>query len=489
MKPSTEVSMPLRRRSVFALAGLLAGCGGGGGSGPAPANPSVAPGSVVPTISITAPANFTFTASGTLVVSAVAADDVGVTSVEFQVDGAAVGPAQSAPPYTASIDTALYASGQHVIRARAADAAGNRSPWAAITVQFGTRTQPNGFTRNEAFVTGLASATAFAQAGDGRLFIAQQGGALRVVKAGTLLATSFVTLLSVDASGERGLLGVALHPNFASNGFVYVYYTTTAGGAHNRISRFIAAGDVAVPGSESVLVELPPLSAATNHNGGAIHFGIDGKLYVGVGDNANSDNAQSLSTPLGKLLRLNDDGTIPNDNPFFATQSGLGRAVWAYGLRNPFTFAVQPGSGRIHINDVGEATWEEINFGVAGANYGWGRNSEGPDNVTAGITGPLFTYKHSNAAPPGSGPGGFFVGFAITGGTFYPASGMFPAPYRGGYFFADLVSKFVGFIDLQNDNAAYAFGSVTGSPVDMLVAADGALLVLTQSGVVRFSTP
>ena len=184
--------------------------------------------------------------------------------------------------------------------------------------------------------------------------------------------------MTVDSAGERGLIGIALHPDFATNGFVYIYSTRIDGGSHNRISRFTAAGDVAAAGSEIALVDLPNLSGATNHNGGGMHFGSDGKLYVGVGENANSAQAQNLATPFGKLLRFNDDGTIPTDNPFYATQSGLARAIWASGLRNPFTFAVQPGTGRIHINDVGQDTWEEINLGVAGANYGW-PTSEGPE--------------------------------------------------------------------------------------------------------------
>jgi glucose/arabinose dehydrogenase len=239
--------------------------------------------------------------------------------------------------------------------------------------------------------------------------------------------------------------------------------------------------------SELPIIELPNLSGATNHNGGAIHFGADGKLYVAVGDNANGANSQNLATPLGKMLRFNDDGSIPNDNPFCTTPGNLTCAVWAYGLRNPFTFAVQPVTGRIHINDVGQVTWEEINLGAAGANYGW-PDSEGPDNVGS-FTGPLFTYKHSPAAPPGSGPGGFFVGNVIAGGTFYPTAGSFPAPYRGNYFFSDCGAGFIGMIDLANENAAYSFGAASGCPVDMLVANDGALLVLTRNSIVRFTSP
>jgi glucose/arabinose dehydrogenase len=142
----------------------------------------------------------------------------------------------------------------------------------------------------------------------------------------------------------------------------------------------------------------------------------------------------------------------------------------------------------MHINDVGQDTWEEINLGAAGANYGW-PGSEGPDNVSGGITGPLFTYKHGDAAPAGSGAGGFFVGFAIAGGAFYPAAGPFPAGYRGNYFFADYVSQFVGVLDLANGNAAYAFARLGGSPVDVLVGTDGALHVLTRGAITRITAP
>ncbi|HEX7436565.1 MAG TPA: PQQ-dependent sugar dehydrogenase [Caldimonas sp.] len=463
---------------------LLGGCGGGGGHGGTPAG---ALDTIAPTVTLTAPADLSSGLTGTVALAATAADDVAVSGVDFQVDGAALGSSVAAAPFTATVDTSRFVAGQHVVLARARDAAGNVSAWASATVQFGgSQTQPAGFTRNESWVTGLNAATAFAQAPDGRLFVAQQGGAPRVVKGGTLLATPFLQL-AVDSSGERGLIGVTLHPNFAVNGWVYVYYTTTEGGAHNRISRFTAAGDVALAGSEAKLVDLPLLSGATNHNGGALHFGSDAKLYAGVGDNANGANAQILGSLFGKLLRFDEDGGIPADNPFFASNAGLARAVWAYGLRNPFRFAVEPGTGRIHINDVGQNTWEEIDLGVAGANYGW-PNSEGPDNLGAGITAPLFTYKHSAAAPAGSGPGGFFTGFAIAGGSFYPQAGPFPPAYRGSYFFADFVSRFVGRYDVAN-NAAYAFASLSGTPVDMLTGSDGALYVLTRAAIVRVSAP
>jgi glucose/arabinose dehydrogenase len=212
-------------------------------------------------------------------------------------------------------------------------------------------TLPSGFAETQ-ISAGLTSPTAMALAPDGRIFVCEQGGRLRVIKGGVLLPTPFVSL-TVSSSGERGLLGVTFDPAFASNRYVYVYYTATTPTIHNRVSRFTAAGDVAAAGSETVLLELDRLSSATNHNGGALHFGRDLKLYVAVGENGRSTNSQTLDNLLGKLLRINSDGTIPADNPFHATAVGKNRAIWALGLRNPFTFALHRVTGRMFVNDVG----------------------------------------------------------------------------------------------------------------------------------------
>src|SRR6476620_3885052 len=193
---------------------------------------------------------------------------------------------------------------------------------------------------------GLSSPTAMEIAPDGRIFVCLQAGQLRVIKNGALLPTPFVSL-TVDSNGERGLLGIAFDPNFAANNFVYVYYTVSTTPRHNRVSRFTANGDVAIVGSELVLLDLNNLSTATNHNGGAIHVGPDGKLYIAVGENANSSNSQTLTNLLGKVLRINSDGSIPTDNPFFNSATGNNRAIWSLGLRNPFTIAFQPGTGRM----------------------------------------------------------------------------------------------------------------------------------------------
>ena len=156
---------------------------------------------------------------------------------------------------------------------------------------------------------------------------------------------------------------------------------------HHRVSRFTARGDVAVPGSEVVLLRGDDQrklggNVSAGHQGGAFHFGRDGKLYIAIGEQTAREPAQRLDTFQGKLLRINPDGTIPEDNPFFKKAKGKYRAIWALGLRNPFTFAVQPGTGRIFINDVGDTRWEEVDEGFAGANYGW-PESEGRDQRPA----------------------------------------------------------------------------------------------------------
>ena len=437
-----------------------------------------------PTVTIVEPVALADNLTGTVTFRADAVDNVGVTHVEFQVDGVPLATDTSAP-YSTTVDTNLHAAGQHVLRVRARDGAGNQSDWTQAIVRFGgTRETPAGITRTARWAGPLRSATAFTELPDGRLLIAQQEGAVRMVLAdGTLLATPVLSVVA-DFTNERGLLGVAAHPQFASNGFIYVYYTTAQGGTHNRISRFTVSGNTA--SGEVALVDLPTLTS-TSHNGGAMHFGSDGKLYVAVGDNQVGANSQNLNSPLGKLLRLNDDGSIPSDNPYCTTQGNLACAGWAHGLRNPFTFAVQPGTGRIHVNDVGQGLWEEINVVARGANFGWPA-TEGLTNAT-GVTSPMFTYPHERNAPvpPGNGPGGFFVGACIIGGAFYPSSGPFPAPWRGGYFFSDFIAPFVGFVDLNNGNAAYSFGSVTEQSLGMLVTRSGALLVLHRGWITRFT--
>ena len=342
--------------------------------------------------------------------------------------------------------------------------------WILGSFHLQAATLPAGFAESQFGSNVGSSPTAIAFAPDGRLFVCLQSGQVRVIKNGALLSAPFLSI-SVTSGGERGLLGVAFDPNFTSNQFVYFYYTTSTSPVHNRISRFTANGDVAVAGSEVVRMDLDNLSSATNHNGGAIHFGPDGKLYVGVGENANSANAQTLNNRLGKILRLNSDGSIPTDNPFFNIATGDNRSIWALGLRNPYTFAFQPGTGRLFINDVGQSTWEEIDDGIAGSNYGWPTCEGNCSPANPNFRDPLFQYGHGTSST---------TGCAIVGAAFYnPPVNQFPGSYIGKYFFADLCS---GWIRLFDPATGMANGFATGisSPVDLHVGPDGCLYYLAQ---------
>ncbi|AYB35114.1 carbohydrate-binding protein [Chryseolinea soli] len=337
-----------------------------------------------------------------------------------------------------------------------------------FSVQAFAQVFPTGFSRVQV-ASGISNPTVMAFAPDGRIFVAQQNGALRVIKNGALLTTPFIQL-NVNSSGERGLIGIVLDPNFATNQFIYLYYTLPDG-SRNRISRFTGNGDVAVPGSEVVLLNLDPLSSATNHNGGAMHF-KNGLLYVAVGENANGANAQNLDTYLGKILRINPDGSVPAGNPF-TTGTEQRRRVWAYGLRNPYTFSIQPGTGRIFINDVGQNTWEEINDATTGGlNFGW-PTAEGTSTNTA-FTNPVFQYPH------GSGDG---AGCAITGGVFFnPATTNYPAAYRGRYFFQDLCNRWINMLDLTSTTTRLPFATgLGGDALSIDVGNDGNLYYLERS--------
>ena len=332
------------------------------------------------------------------------------------------------------------------------------------------QTYPANFSQVQV-ANGLTGPTAMVFAPDGRIFVTQQGGALGIIKNGALLATPAIQL-TVDASGERGLIGIVLDPAFSTNKYIYLYHTVPGTPAHNRISRYTANGDIISPGSEVVILDLDPLSGASNHNGGAMSFGKDGKLYVGVGENASPQNAQNLDTNLGKILRINADGTAPADNPFPAGSEQRKR-VWAYGLRNPYTIAVQPGTGRIFINDVGQDTWEEINDATTGGhNFGW-PNAEGTSTNPA-YTNPVFSYAH------GSGDG---KGCAITGGTFFsPIITNYPASFIGKYLYQDYCTNWINYINVSGSQATRSSfaTALPGSSLSILTGPDGNLYYLSR---------
>lgn len=329
-------------------------------------------------------------------------------------------------------------------------------------------TLPPGFT--DVKIAGGLNPTIMMFAPDGRLFLNEKDGKIRIVKDGALLPAPFATV-ETDPVNERGLLGIDFDPGFSDNHFVYVFYTTKSAPQRNRISRFTAKGDVAA-GPETVIFDMTDLSAAGNHNGGTIRFGKDGKLYIASGNNANNGFSQSNANLHGKLLRINPDGTIPEDNPFAGSLTGKNRAIWALGLRNPFTFAIQPGTGRIFVNDVGGSAIEEVTEVTPGTNLGWPNvegNSGTPPVGPGSYKAPLLTYSHNSG------------NCAISGGEFFqPVTSTFPKEYTGRYFFADYCGGWIKSWNPEDGKPATDFASGIIAPINIKTGPDGQLYYLAR---------
>jgi putative heme-binding domain-containing protein len=319
--------------------------------------------------------------------------------------------------------------------------------------------------------TGLTGCTALETLPDGRILVCQQTGELRVVKAGQLLPTPLLEL-EVDDTWERGLIGVTVDPQFPDVPYVYACYVARDPFPHHRISRFTAVGDVAKPSSEIILLRGDDQrklggNVPAGHQGGGLHFGADGRLYVGIGEQTAEMPAQALDSLLGKILRINPDGTIPQDNPWVGQTSGKYCSIWARGLRNPFTFAVEPVSGQLFINDVG-GQFEEINRGVAGANYGWPIANHGP-NENQELEDPIHYYPEAS----------------ISGGAFPRPDTPWPDQYRHRYFFADFVLGTLNVLDPRNPGDVSTFAAGLRRPVDLRFGSDHCLYVLLRNAWVR----
>lgn len=323
-------------------------------------------------------------------------------------------------------------------------------------------------------VRGLDSPVSMAIAPDGRVFVCEQAGRLRVIRGGRLLPRAFATLPTV-AFEEEGLLGVAFSPAFTRDSLVYLCYTAKTPSRHTVIARVIAAGDTVVPGSLRVLFECDP-STAHQHAAGALRFGSDRMLYVSTGDGQRGELAQSLNSTAGKILRLTPTGGIPDDGPFAKIAKGNHRAIWARGLRNPFTFDIHPVTGRMFINDVGGDEAEEIDDGVAGANYGWPLR-EGMASDPA-FTAPVHAYSHAH-------------GCAITGGSWYaPRRPALGREWEGRYFFADYCRGEIRWLDPANPATAQPFArTLLPGPVALSTSADGALYVLVRGAALPTGGP
>ena len=370
-------------------------------------------------------------------------------------------PRQAASPYRTGMGVLA-----RLVLAVFVVAAGLGSVVAPATSGAGDAGPPPEF--SDTVVHTVADPTALAFTPDGRMLITQRTGKLRVVRDGVLLAQPALNLSGrICSGGERGLLGVAVDPNFAANHFVYLFWTHDAfdfcgvGGPNapeNRVTRHVLrANDTVEPGSQRVLVD-HIASKRENHNAGDLQFGFGELLYVSVGDGgctlgqpnqcgADNTNSRRLDIPQGKILRVTRTGKVPASNPYVGapgarrcTQpsgpdpgTGPCTETFASGFRNPFRFARQPGTRTFYVNDVGQSTWEEIDRLERGADYGWNVR-EGhcaTDSTTdcgpTSFENPLHDYSHAATDCQ-----------SITGGAFVP-EGLWPAPYDGAYLFADFV--------------------------------------------------
>jgi len=347
-------------------------------------------------------------------------------------------------------------------------------------------TLPAGFAETE--VAEELNPTTMSFAPDGRLFLCEKQGLLRVIVDGSLVQAPVLDISAkVDHWNERGLLSVCFDPGFSRNGWIYIYYTfsktpddSSRSTSNNRVSRFTLKGNVADPKSELVLLELNKLSKTGWHNGGGLGFGKDGKLYVSTGENANGPYAQDSSNLLGKLLRINKDGSIPKDNPNYRDFKDDNRAIVALGLRNPFSIAVQPTTGLLYLSMVG-ANFEQIEaYDTAAApvavNYGWPGIDGPPRNQPQppGYRAPVHAYDHGRGSA-----------VALCGGDFYnpakPGADGFPAEYTGGFFFSDY-GGWIKAIDPAKPEMRRDFATDIDRPIDVDIAPDGSLWYIERAG-------
>lgn len=301
------------------------------------------------------------------------------------------------------------------------------------------------------FATGVSNPVEIKNANDSRLFIVQQDGYIKIVQpGGTVNPANFLNISTkITFGGERGLLGLAFHPQYATNGYFYVYYNNTAGNI--TVARYSVSSDPNIADASSEKLMLNITKPFTNHNGGSIHFAPDGMLWISTGDGGSggdpNNNGQNINSLLGKMLRIDVNAAgpynIPPDNPFVGIDGA--DEIWAYGLRNAWKFSFDLTAGNVMIADVGQNQIEEINrmpISQAGINYGWRCYEGNAAYNTAGcaaastMTFPVAVYNHSGGR------------CSITGGYVYRGT-LYPA-FAGKYIFADYCSTQIGIMNSDN---------------------------------------
>ena len=291
----------------------------------------------------------------------------------------------------------------------------------------------------------------------GRLFVVEQGGRIKIIQPDSSVSTFLDIHTRLTSGGERGLLGLAFHPNYSTNGYFYVDYTDLNG--DTTVSRFQVSADPNLALSTSEMVLFKVTQPYSNHNGGQLLFGPDGYLYISLGDGGSGgdplNNGQNLSTPLGKILRIDvnqgNPYSIPTDNPFYGVNNADER-IWVWGLRNPWRFSFDRLTGDLLIGDVGQNLWEEIDFQVStsagGENFGW-RCMEG--NHVYSTAPPCDSASYLSTLIPPITEYSHTVGHSVTGGFVYRGEN-YPA-FSGTYFFADYVDGVI--FSLQNSGTGW----------------------------------
>lgn len=352
-------------------------------------------------------------------------------------------------------------------------------------------TLPTGFTESN-IVTGLSSPVGMAFLPDGRMLVIEQAGAIKLVSNGT--ASTLLTVTGITTGGERGLLGIAVDPDFSTRPYVYVYYTAATSPNYAQVARYTFSNNTIDPNSKLILINDIP-DSASNHNGGTLRFGLDKTLYISVGDDASSCDAQNRTLLKGNILRIKVDASInpadratlaPANNPFVSAPNNNEKIVWAYGLRNPFRFNVHPDTGALFIGDVGAGTREEVDISIGGENFGWpyyeGTGATGTTNC-GGSNGTMPIYDYTRGASAS------VIGGVVYKGVNYPNDASLPPEFNGNFFFNDYYTgnlrvlrwngsswNLVAGVDSTNFGTGYNYVS------DWTVGPDGAIYYVHQGG-------